>query len=62
MAIKKTGYDATTIHKAIYAKAGLKVKKVKDIADSEYKLIFPIKEDTDSIVAIVDEVFHSRLP
>ncbi len=52
---KKTGYDATTIHRAIYAKAGLKVKKVNDIADSEYKLIFPIKEDSDSIVAIVDE-------
>ncbi len=30
----KTGYDATTIHKAIYAKAAMKVKEVKDIAES----------------------------
>lgn len=57
---KKTGYDATTIHRAIYAKAGLKVKKVKDIAESEFKLCFPINTNGNRRVAIVDEASMLR--
>lgn len=53
----KTGHKAMTIHKAIYAKACLVSKKVKDIADSEFKFVFPIRgsEDAGNVVAIVDE-------
>lgn len=53
----KTGYDAVTIHKAIYARAHVKHKKVKDVADSEFKFVFPINqsENGGNIVAIVDE-------
>ena len=53
----KTGHEAVTIHKAIYAKAHVKPKKVKDIAESEFKFEFPINqfEDGGNIVAIVDE-------
>ena len=52
---KKTGYVATTIHKAIYSSAGIVAKKVKDVADSEFKLVFPIGMTDGSVVAIVDE-------
>lgn len=54
---KKTGHDAVTIHKAIYGKAHVQPKKVKDIADSEFKFVFPIcqSEYGGNIVAIVDE-------
>lgn len=53
----KTGYKATTIHKAIYEKAHLVPKRVKDVAESEFKFVFPIrKSDKEGdIVAIVDE-------
>lgn len=53
----KTGQIAVTIHKAIYAKAHIEPKKVKDVAESEYKFIFPINESENggNIVAIVDE-------
>lgn len=53
----KTGYKATTIHKAIYEKAHIVPKKVKDIAESEFKFMFPIhqSENGGNIVAIVDE-------
>lgn len=53
----KTGYEATTIHKAIYEKAHLVPKRIKDLAESEFKFIFPIHQsDNDgNIVAIVDE-------
>ena len=53
----KTGHEAVTIHKAIYAKAHVKPKKVKDIAESEFKFVFPIcqYEGGGNIVAIVDE-------
>ena len=53
----KTGHDAVTIHKAIYDKAHIVSKKVKDPAESEYKLVFPIRksEYEGNIVAIVDE-------
>ena len=54
---QKTGHEATTIHKAIYAKACVVAKNVKDVAESEFKFVFPIyKNDHDgNIVAIVDE-------
>ena len=53
----KTGHKAVTIHKAIYAKAHIEPKKVKDIAESGYKFVFPINESENggNIVAIVDE-------
>ncbi len=53
----KTGYRATTIHRAIYEKAHLVPKRVKDVAESEFKFVFPIrKSDKEGdIVAIVDE-------
>lgn len=53
----KTGYEATTIHKAIYEKAHLVPKKIKDLAESEFKFIFPIhqSEKEGNVVAIVDE-------
>ena len=53
----KTGHKAVTIHKAIYAKAHVEPKKVKDVAESEYKFVFPINESENggNIVAIVDE-------
>lgn len=54
---EKTGHKATTIHKAIYEKAHLVPKKNKDLAESEFKFVFPIhkSEKEGNIVAIVDE-------
>ena len=54
---KKTGHDAFTIHKAIYGKAHVQPKKIKDVAESEFKFVFPINqsENGGNIVAIVDE-------
>ena len=53
----KTGHKAVTIHKAIYAKAHVEPKKVKNVAESEFKFVFPINqsENGGNIVAIVDE-------
>lgn len=51
----KTGYEAVTIHKAIYEKAIVVSKKINDVAESEFKFVFPICESKGSIVAIVDE-------
>lgn len=53
----KTGHTATTIHKAIYSKAHVELKKVKNIAESEFKFVFSINnsENGGNIVAIVDE-------
>lgn len=53
----KTGRKATTIHKAIYEKACVVSKDVKDVAESEFKFVFPIHEDEHegNLVAIVDE-------
>lgn len=51
----KTGYEASTIHRAIYDKASLEVKKVSDIAESEFKLHFPVTSGDGRMVAIVDE-------
>lgn len=54
---KKTGYEAVTIHKAIYNMSHVVTKKVKDVAESEFKFIFPIHQSVmeGNIVAIVDE-------
>ena len=53
----KTGHTVTTIHKAIYSKAHVEPKKVKNIAESEFKFVFSINnsENGGNIVAIVDE-------
>lgn len=53
----KTGRTAVTIHKAIYEKACVVSKNVKDVAESEFKFIFPVRknEHGGKIVAIVDE-------
>lgn len=53
----KTGHTATTIHKAICSKAHVEPKKVKNIAESEFKFVFSINnsENGGNIVAIVDE-------
>lgn len=51
----KTGYEASTIHRAIYDKASLEVKKVSDIAESEFKLHFPVTSGDGRMVAIIDE-------
>lgn len=53
---QKTGHEAMTIHRAIYENVGIEQKKVKDIAETEFKLLFPIRQpDAEKIVAIVDE-------
>lgn len=53
---KKTGYEAFTIHKGIYDFEKIVAKEVKDIAESKFKLIFPLRHiSNDNIVAIVDE-------
>lgn len=52
---KKTDMVATTIHKAIYGKAFLEAKKVKDLAESEFKLCFPIEMSDGQLAVIVDE-------
>ncbi len=53
----KTGREAVTIHKAIYEKAAVVSKKVNDIAESEFKFVFPVRrtEHGGKIAAIVDE-------
>ena len=53
----KTGHKAFTIHKAIYEKACVVSKDVKDVAESEFKFVFPVRkeEHRGKIVAIVDE-------
>ena len=53
----KTGRPAVTIHKAIYEKACVVSKNVRDVAESEFKFIFPVRKNEygGKIVAIVDE-------
>lgn len=51
----KTGYEATTIHKAIYGNAYLETEVVDDIAETDIRLHFPIKISDHKCVAIVDE-------
>lgn len=52
----KTKQKASTIHRAIYGKAAIILdKKSDDIADTEFKYVFPINDCDGRIVAIVDE-------
>ena len=53
----KTGRLAMTIHKAIYEKACVVSKNVKDVAEAEFKFVFPVRKNEygGKIVAIVDE-------
>lgn len=53
----KTEREAVTIHKAIYERACVVSKNVNDIAESEFKFVFPVhkNEHGGNIVAIVDE-------
>ncbi len=53
----RTGHPACTIHKAIYERACLVSTDTPDVAESEYKFVFPIHEDDKEgkVVAIVDE-------
>ena len=54
----KADRPAVTIHKAIYEKACVVSKKnVKDVAESEFKFVFPVRrnEHGGRITAIVDE-------
>lgn len=51
----KTGYDANTVHKTIYGTGSLVSKEVKNIAETEFKLCFPINMTDGRIVAVVDE-------
>lgn len=51
----KTNHKASTIHRAIYGKAAIQVKKCEDIADLEFKYVFPVSASDDKIVAIIDE-------
>lgn len=50
-----TGYDANTIHKTIYGTGSLVSKEVKNVAEAEFKLCFPINMTDGKIVAVVDE-------
>ncbi len=53
---KKTGCNATTIHRGIYNFHDIKVLVSKeDIAKSSYKIYFPISETDSPQVCIVDE-------
>lgn len=52
---QKTGYPATTIHKAIYGKAALQTNEVEDMAETEFKLHFPVASAEGKVVAIIDE-------
>lgn len=51
----KTNHEASTIHRAIYGKAAIQAKKCEDIADLEFKYVFPVSVSDDKIVAIIDE-------
>lgn len=51
----KAGYPASTIHKAIYDDSTLEVNDADDVADSQFRLHFPIAVSPGRVVAIVDE-------
>lgn len=51
----KTNHKASTIHRAIYGKVAIQTKKCEDIADLEFKYVFPISDNDSKIVAIIDE-------
>ncbi len=52
---EKTNYTATTIHKGIYSGLALWDNQADDIAETQYKMIFPVKTAEDRVIAIVDE-------
>lgn len=52
---QKTNRKASTIHRAIYGMAAIETEKSEDIADIEFKYIFPINKNDKKIVAIIDE-------
>lgn len=52
---KKTRKDAYTIHKSIYDRDHHEIKKVEDVADSEFKIIFNIAFAIEKAISIVDE-------
>jgi hypothetical protein len=51
----KTGYNASTIHRAIYDFDCVLSNEAKDIAETEFKMHFPVKQSKKPIVAIIDE-------
>lgn len=51
----KTGYPASTIHRAIYEDGRLSAKEVQDIAETVFKIRFSISTTNGKVVAIVDE-------
>lgn len=51
----KTKHKASTIHRAIYGRVAIQAKKCDDIADLEFKYVFPIADSDSKIVAIIDE-------
>lgn len=51
----KTNHKASTIHRAIYGKAAIQAKKCEDIADLEFKYVFPVSVSDGKIVTIIDE-------
>ena len=54
---EKTGRTTATIHKTIYEKACVVSENVSDVADSQFKFVFPVRKNeyAGHIVAIVDE-------
>ncbi len=53
----RTGYDAYTIHRAIYSKDCVVIKnqKSEDFAEREFTYVFPLQEASKEVVVIVDE-------
>lgn len=52
---KKTAYEAKTIHSTIYSGASIVANEVDDIAETDFKMVYPIQIHYSKIVAIVDE-------
>lgn len=52
---EKSGREASTIHRQIYSSYGVRTNCASDIADTQFKILFPLASANDKIVAIVDE-------
>ena len=52
---EKTGYEATTIHHAIYEIEAPPTKEIKDFAASDLKICFHTRQQTEKSVVIIDE-------
>lgn len=52
---RKTGYPASTIHKAIYGQADIRTTRNQDLAETEIKLHFPVHHPEGKVIAVVDE-------